>query len=65
MNDKDIPVVDAVVRTDGKGLKMYCRYCKQWHLHGEGEGHRVAHCNNDSPYKKTGYILRLKQEQTP
>ncbi len=29
-------------------------------MHGEGEGHRCAHCIFDgSPYRRTGYTLRL------
>lgn len=65
MKAEDIPVVDAVFQVDGVCLKMWCQYCKQWHFHGKGEGHRRAHCIKDTPYKKTGYILRLKKEQTP
>jgi hypothetical protein len=54
----EIPVVDALDREDGAGLEMYCQYCKDWHLHGRGDGHRWSHCWNDTPYRKTGYILR-------
>ena len=46
-------------------LRVWCRYCKCWHLHGAGGGHRVAHCGDVdrhcrpivSPYKDTGYFL--------
>jgi hypothetical protein len=63
MQKNETPIVEAVERTDGTGLKMYCEYCKAWHLHGHGEGHRVAHCTKDTPYKKTGYILKLKRKE--
>lgn len=39
--------------------KFWCRYCNKWHQHGQGDGHRSAHCW-DSPYSKTGYILKTK-----
>lgn len=56
------PVVIASFRTDFKGgLKFWCIYCNRNHLHGRGEGHRIAHCcNEDSPYLKSGYILKVE-----
>ena len=40
-------------------LSMWCIYCDQWHHHGRGIGHRVAHCIPlyDTPYRSRGYIL--------
>jgi hypothetical protein len=33
-------------------------YCRRWHHHGNGYGHRVAHCHSQaSPYSDTGYTL--------
>jgi len=60
---RNYPVVYVETRKDfPEGWKFYCKYCKDWHLHGRGLGHRVAHCSNpDSPYKKTGYILDIKK----
>lgn len=59
------PIVEAVRTKSGAQLVFACRYCGCDHLHGAGErfgdgdGHRVAHCIvADSPYQKTGYILR-------
>ena len=53
------PILDAYDRLDGYGLAVWCRYCRKWHVHGHGSGHRVEHCHiEDSPYRKTGYILR-------
>ena len=38
--------------------RVWCRHCCDWHRHGIGEGHRVAHCLPDaSPYRRTGYTL--------
>lgn len=61
MKEEDIPVVEGVLRFDGYGVKMFCQYCRKWHLHGWGEGHVVAHCDRDTPYRKTGYILKLNE----
>lgn len=41
-------------------LSAWCPFCHEFHHHGKGEGHRVAHCkNNDSPFYQTGYELKL------
>lgn len=55
----EIPVIKALPRPDFKeGLMFWCPFCKEWHRHGKGKGHRHAHCTNpDSPYNITGYIL--------
>ena len=55
-----IPVLIGEPREDMvDGVKVYCKYCSKYHLHGKGLGHRVAHCiNNKSPYNKTGYIIK-------
>ncbi len=61
-----IPHLPAVARKDWPpGLRVWCRHCRTWHLHGTGYGHRVAHCADfdrrgrpiESPYKATGYYL--------
>ena len=53
------PVLDAYDRQDGCGLAIWCIYCKRYHFHGHGEGHRVAHCfKEDSPYQRSGYTLK-------
>ena len=56
--DDGRPILKAAPRKDGKGLKVFCRYCNRWHAHGNGEGHRLAHCAKNTPYTKTGYVLR-------
>ncbi len=53
-----IPIIAAV--RSGNDLSFYCQYCKRKHYHGGKDGHRVAHCwvKPDSPFQKTGYILK-------
>lgn len=48
-------------KPDGKiGMNFKCDFCKSYHYHGDGNGHRTAHCNKmDSPYRKNGYIIIL------
>ena len=58
---EQIPIVECELRQHYVGgLKFFCKYCKKYHLHGRGLGHRSAHCGADTPYKETGYILKLK-----
>ena len=61
----EFPVMLCVPRTDiDFGMKFYCKPCRQDHRHGDGEGHRVAHCDDyfeASPYKDTGYIITLDE----
>ena len=53
------PVLLAYLREDGAGLKVWCPFCRKWHLHGWGFGHRIAHCHESaSPFQETGYKLR-------
>jgi hypothetical protein len=53
----DVPVIAATVL--GHQQSFYCEHCGAQHVHGRGNGHRVAHCSNpDSPFKRTGYVLR-------
>jgi len=55
------PEIEAIPREDFfGGWKVYCVYCKRWHLHGRGLGHRVAHCCSESLYYETGYVLVRK-----
>jgi hypothetical protein len=40
------------------GLTFWCIHCREWHRHGQGGGHRAAHCRiSTSPYLATGYDL--------
>ena len=59
LDENGYPILDAYERNDGYGLAVWCRCCRRWHVHGHGAGHRVEHCHReDSPYMKTGYVLR-------
>jgi len=60
MTVDDAPILEATPTKDG-GLKAWCEYCRRFHHHSDGEGHRVCHCSNPkSPYHKMGYILKIK-----
>lgn len=37
--------------------EFWCPYCLKSHIHSAGDGHRTAHCGDESPMKTTGYIL--------
>lgn len=39
--------------------RFFCTYCLRYHYHGAGPGHCSAHCSNETPYRETGYILKL------
>ena len=57
------------------GLAVWCKYCTRWHMHGQGVGHRVAHCHgltslcgsytSPTPYQETGYILMPNSKYLP
>jgi hypothetical protein len=57
----DAPTVAAYSRDlkRHRRLLVWCRYCTAWHSHGDGEGHREAHCSDETPYTRTGYNLAL------
>ena len=58
--DLDAPTLPAHEHTDDDSQVMWgvwCRHCDQWHWHGPGEGHRLAHCQKATPYQPAGYNL--------
>lgn len=56
---KKYPVLAAFDRNEKGFLSAWCPFCARWHHHGQGEGHKVAHCTEpDSPLKSTGYVLK-------
>jgi hypothetical protein len=57
--DLDAPTLGAKeFEEDGvKVWLVWCKYCRRWHVHGPGEGHRLAHCKQRTPYTATGYNL--------
>ena len=58
--DLDAPVLSAY-EAKYRGVVrwfVWCKHCDAWHDHGPAEGHREAHCpDQSSPYWKTGYNL--------
>lgn len=40
-----------------KTWSFHCPYCRTVHTHSAGEGHRVAHCHEGSPFRNGGYFL--------
>jgi len=60
-----IPVIKCLPRPDFQGGMMFwCPFCRKYHRHGRGDGHRAAHCTNpDSPYNETGYIIRMMSKK--
>lgn len=60
-----IPTLDAYAVSKTSWC-VWCHWCENWHTHGSGEGHRVAHCAcRLSPYQDTGYNLRLVDGKRP
>ncbi len=40
------------------GLTFWCIHCREWHRHGHGGGHRLAHCRDAaSSVRAAGYEL--------
>lgn len=52
-NERNCPTL--VARKEGKQAVIDCPYCGEEHVHGWGEGHRVAHCY--APNSDPGYYL--------
>lgn len=62
-NGKKLPVFLCEEINDGSQMKFFCPYCLKYHIHGKGEGHRVAHCFDESPLKKGGYYIIKEMEE--
>jgi hypothetical protein len=39
--------------------RVWCPVCERVHQHGGTPGHRAAHCSPESPFRKTGYIIKV------
>ncbi len=52
----DAPELQAE-RSSALQWRVWCRYCRAFHYHGIGAGHRAAHCATTTPYTATGYTL--------
>src|SRR5260370_1385513 len=54
--------IECTVR--GNAWRFTCPHCRTVHLHGNGPGHRVAHCIVPrSPFAKTGYWIIRRQRR--
>lgn len=54
-----IPTLQGFERNKEGMLSAWCPFCKKFHHHGIGEGHRIAHCSNEeSPFNQTGYVIK-------
>ena len=45
--DLDAPTLPAesYISADGRvPWRVWCVHCGEWHYHGPGDGHRIAHC---------------------
>ena len=51
-NIDDIPTIEC--QQEGIQFFFLCEYCKEEHVHGAIEGHRVSHC----PAYPRGYFLK-------
>ncbi len=59
MSDRNLPVV-LCESVSAATWRFWCPFCRKYHTHGAGEGHRAAHCINlASPFVATGYLVRL------
>ena len=62
--DPAAPTLTAQPHVDGERelWRIWCQHCDQWHYHGRGRGHRIAHCTSVTPFSATGYNLRPSEE---
>lgn len=64
------PLLKGFVNKEGKLIRVWCPFCKRFHIHGWSEGesmtHRVSHCIDpsigkrdsvNSPLEDTGYLI--------
>lgn len=75
MTWSDTPQLSVYLDRAEKTLYGWCVHCRRWHEHGwetdwpaevgMNFGHRIAHCNGDTPYRQTGYQLVLAGPWTP
>ena len=53
--DKDgIPILNSIYIENSQAV--WCKYCQRWHIHGMGDGHRLAHCTFGTGYT-SGYNI--------
>jgi len=64
-NEGDGPVLPAFLDLKTGALYALCDWCRCYHKHGPPAGWRQAHCHGPSPYRETGYTMRLVGVMTP
>ena len=60
--DSDAPILRTFEVVDDLGRtlwRVHCPFCRDWHYHGPGFGHRVEHCPVPTPFSETGYNIAL------
>ena len=61
-----MPIIKCLPRIDlPDSMTFWCPFCKTWHTHGRGDGHRVAHCGSSeiSPFFNQGYIIKMMSKK--
>jgi hypothetical protein len=51
----EAPRVDAF--RFGESLVLECPWCGEWHQHGLGAGHRVAHCRERGDEQRSYFLV--------
>lgn len=58
---EDCPVLIGYKHTEIT-VKVWCPYCRMWHIHSKNNGHVINQCENEySPFKKTDYIIKINK----
>lgn len=52
-------VFNAKLNKDGKTVSGICPHCSKIHTHSLGDGHRAAHCYDNSLESFDGYELKV------
>jgi hypothetical protein len=66
MSAGEAPQLPAYPGSSPATWRIWCEWCKRWHTHTAGEGHRAAHCVcRRSPYRATGYMLVAAEGEPP
>jgi hypothetical protein len=59
-----VPIIAAAAV--GDQLRFWCEHCGAMHVHGGGDGFRMARCSDSgSPLRRTGYILKSYAPDVP
>lgn len=70
--EKDIPVLKGFLTVDGRRIRVWCPFCKNYHTHGVSEGisqgkksHRIEHCFEEESKKHflCGYFIQPEKRK--